>query len=102
VRNARLTEFEGTDFLRDGHAGVLKKVRPIFGHLLSRLRLLPEASDLREALPLFADAMGAINAVGDQIETEERETILGAIYDIGAILGLPSTSQFAEEWRGDW
>jgi hypothetical protein len=63
---------------------------------------LPEECEEKELSVLFHDALMAINEMADEIETEERETILGAIYAIGQIVGLDPSTQYAEAWRGDW
>jgi len=102
MKNPALDEFAQTDYLRDGHPELLDQVRPAFDQLIASLRVLPEQSGREERLAPFAEALAAINEWGDEIETEERETILGAIYDLGEIVGLDRDSEFAEAWRGDW
>lgn len=102
MRAVELDYFGKTNYLCDGSPDVLDNLRPIFDQLIDRLRLLPEGCGEAELLVPFAETLTAINKMGDEIETEERETILCAIYDIGQIVGLDPNSQFAETWRGDW
>lgn len=102
MNNSALDAFAQTDFLNEGDPSVLDQVRPAFASLLQRLRALPDGATQAERLAPFAEALASINAVENDIETVEREAILGAIYDIGGIVGLAPESEFAEQWRGDW
>ena len=51
-------------------------------------------------LQRFEGAVNAINEYETDIGTVERETILCAVYEIGAIVGLDPSTEFAEQWRG--
>lgn len=102
MKDTELDDYSRSDYLRDGHPEVLDKVRPAFHRLIGQLRLLSDENAEAQRLTPFAEALGVINEIGGEIETEERETILGAIYDIGRIVGLDVDSEFAETWRGDW
>jgi hypothetical protein len=102
MNNAALDAFEQTDYLADGYEEVLDAVRPAFVQLLQDLRALPDSADEQARLRAFSAAFDLINEHEDDIETDERETILGAIYAIGSLVGLPAATQYAEQWRGDW
>lgn len=102
MNNAALDAYEHTDYLSEGYPEVLDEARPAFKQLFQRLRALPDDAPMAERLKPFEEALRAINEVEEDIETVERETILGAIYEIGSLVGLDPESQFAEAWRGDW
>ena len=102
MKDRELTDYESTDYLVEGHPSVLEQVRPIVSELLEKLKALPDGSSEQQRLQAFEDALKKINAFENDIETVERETILGAIYHIGSIVGLDPDSQFADRWRGDW
>ena len=102
MNSAELTTFAASDYLVEGNRALLQQVKPAFATLLQRLHALPDSATQAERLAPFEQALVAINAFENDIETVERETILGAIYQIGSIVGLSPQSQFAEAWRGDW
>ena len=81
---------------------VLSDLRPVFRDLLDELQALDELAPRAQVLNAFHTAMLRVNDHADDIETIEREAILGVVYEIGVLAGLPADSQFAEEWRGDW
>jgi hypothetical protein len=81
---------------------LLKDLKPVFARLLQELIYLPDGANADSILTPFKVAVEAINAFASDIETVERECLLGLIYEIGALVGIPANEQFAEEWRGDW
>jgi len=81
---------------------VLRKLRPILSKLVAELVVLPEDSSLEQRLERFKICVCEINRFGDDIMTDEREEILGTIYEIARVVGLEGEGQFAERWRGDW
>jgi hypothetical protein len=89
---------------RLGHAqsAVLQDLRPIFRDLLIQIGAMPDTASREDVLLSFRAAILRMNAFANEIETVEREAILEIVYEVGEIAGLPSTSRFAEEWRGDW
>jgi hypothetical protein len=102
MKAVELSQFRKTDYLREGHPKILDQLRPAFEKLIDRLSLLNEESSEAERLIPFEELLKTINERGDEIETEERESILGAVYEIGSLVGLDPQTQFAEAWRGDW
>jgi len=97
-----LLEYVSGDFLNEGDPELLKKIRPAFENLATRLNEQgPDATEEQRLLE-FSKAFDYINQYEDEIETIERETVLEAIYYIGEIVGLRRETEFAEEWRGDW
>jgi hypothetical protein len=102
MKHAELKAFVSVPFLRDGHEDVLSAIRPAFDKLIADLIDLPDDADLEHRLALFQTCLEAVNQHEVDIETIERETILGTIYSIGDIVGLDEKTQYAERWRGDW
>jgi hypothetical protein len=91
-----------SNFLPEGDPALLAKVRPAFVRLIQRLMEQGPLASEAELLPAFAEAFDHINQFEDEIETFERETILEAMYDIGAAVGLDRSTEYCELWRGDW
>jgi hypothetical protein len=88
--------------LEHGQSAVLKDLRSIFRDLLIQIASTPDTASREDVLLAFRAAILRVNAFANDIETVERETILEIVYEVGEIAGLPTTSRFAEEWRGDW
>jgi hypothetical protein len=101
-RAAALEALSASDLLKEGNAVLLREIRPLLADLIAELRALPQDATRERKLQAFERALRRINRYEDQIETVERESILEAIYQIGAAVGLEAESQFAERWRGDW
>lgn len=89
------------DYL-EGEVDLLEKVRPVMEALVQDLAQLPPSSYGEGALPAFQRCIEHLNRYEDYIETVERESFLDVIYRLGELVGLSVSSQFAEEWRGDW
>jgi hypothetical protein len=102
MNDENLDAYKKTNYLKEGHQSILNQLKPIFENLIDSLKLLPEGSDIPARMFPFEVALTNINEFSDEIETEERETILSAIYELGEFVGLTTESEFAEEWRGDW
>jgi hypothetical protein len=108
TQDVGLMTYSRTDYLRAVHGPLRRKVQPHFTDLITDLAALPaggsedpEGSEA-QVLALFETCIGKVNANGDDIGTSDREALLEAIYDIGAIVGLDPQTRFAERWRGDW
>jgi hypothetical protein len=86
----------------EGDADLLSKIRPAFLMLADKLEQGGSQMPTEMKLLAFAEAFEIINKYEDEIETIEREAILETMYDIGELVGLDRTTEFAEEWRGDW
>jgi hypothetical protein len=97
-----LTAYSGTDYLRAVHGPLRRKVQPHFADLMAGLAALPAEGSESQVLQLFETCIERVNDRSDDIGTSDREALLEAIYDIGAIVGLDPDSRFAERWRGDW
>lgn len=102
MKNNELIAFRRTQFLVEGHHKLLDLIRPSFEKLISALIALPDSASESTLLTLFEKCFQAINKHENDIETVERETILDAIYTIGTIVGLDQSTEYAEQWRGDW
>jgi hypothetical protein len=102
MKDAELRAYEKTHYLNEGHAFLLQKIRPFFSKMIEELILLPEGSSADQIMKPFEKCLNKLNQYENEIETVERETLLGAIYEISAIVGLDPVSGFSEEWRGDW
>jgi hypothetical protein len=102
MKNDELVRYAKTDYLTEGHAAVLNKVKPIFSELITGLVSLPEGASVESRLDLFRKFIEEVNELENEIETVEREAILHSVYQIGSIVGLDPDTGFAEEWRGDW
>ena len=102
MKHEELKAYEQKDYLSEGHPSLLCEIRPFLSELIAHLISAPEESSKEEVLKHFEICLKNINQYENEIETVEREAILGAIYEIGAIVGLDPESQFAEQWRGDW
>ncbi len=83
-------------------SSVLADLRPIFRDLLDELQAMDASASRAQVLNAFRTAILRVNDHANDIETIEREAILGIVYEIGVLAGLPADGQFAEEWRGDW
>ncbi len=90
------------DRWRETRPTVARKVRPLLRQLGEELKVLPAKSSTDVKLKVFERCVRKINRHESKIETEEREAILGEIYELGASVGLDPTSEFAERWRGEW
>jgi hypothetical protein len=102
MKNTELQAFSKTRFLQDGHENLLKELRPAFDNLITEFCALPENAGEQQCLKAIEHCFVSINRHENEIETVERETILDAIYPIGAIVGLDESTDYAEQWRGDW
>lgn len=102
MKNIELLAFQKTQFLQDGHESLLTELRPAFNNLIKELSALPENAGENACLHAIEHCLVAINKHENEIETVERETILDAIYAIGSIVGLDQSTEYAEQWRGDW
>lgn len=102
MKNSELTTFETTGYLSEGDPIILKKIRPFFSDMIFKLISLPEDATEAQKLKIFEECIKRINRFENSIETVERETILSVLYEIGSIVGLDHSSNFAEHWRGDW
>jgi hypothetical protein len=94
-----------------GTGGGVKRIPSKEGAVLS-VRLRPDLHTLAQMrqnhLVQFFDIRSEdgrwvenVNRYGDDIQTVDREALLAAIHDIGALTGLDRESRFAERWRGD-
>ena len=81
---------------------LLQDLRPVFVDLVSTLATLDDSATREQILGAFEAAVLRVNEFEEEIETVEREAILGIVYELGEIVGLETESQFAEAWRGDW
>lgn len=102
TQDVDLMTYSSTDYLQAVHRPLRRKVQPHFTDLITDLATLPAEGSEAQVLALFGTCIEKVNAHGDDIGTSDREALLEAIYDIGAIVGLDPQSQFAERWRGDW
>lgn len=102
MKKQKLNELRETAYLKDGHKTLLDSIRPAFEDLFDSLVALPENATEDAKLELISRCFSQINQFEDDIETVERESILEAIYAIGAVVGLDSSTEFAEAFRGDW
>lgn len=102
MKYAELKAYENKNYLSECNHSLSRKIRPFFSDLIAHLISLPEKSSIEQRLNLFENCIRNINKYENDIETVEREEILGAIYEIGTIVNLDSESRFAEQWRGDW
>ena len=102
MRALELEAYAKTNYLGDAHPPVGRALQPHLSQLIAALISLPEGSPSDEVLRLFETCIEAINDDADDIQTVEREAVLAAIYEIGALVGLDPDSRFADRWRGDW
>jgi hypothetical protein len=102
MRNAALLEFSRQNYLSDGHAHVLTRARPFFDALISDLSALGDGATVAQRREPFRRCVEALNGMGDDIETVERECFCEALYALGDIVDLERKSQFVDDWRGDW
>lgn len=102
MKSLELARYKTSHYLRDGQAGVIRKIKPLFSKLITDLVALPENTDEEQCLNCFQACLEKVNVFQNEITTVERETILHTIYEIGTIVGLRVDSHFAEKWRGDW
>jgi hypothetical protein len=98
----QINDFRQTKYLKAGHGELLEGVRPAFERLFSDLIALPDSADRNEKLSVISKCFESINEFENDIETVERESILDAIYSVGSIIGLDATTEYAEQFRGDW
>lgn len=97
-----LSNYGDGNFLNEGDPLLLDKIRPEFLKLIAKLHQLGANPNQDQLLETFKETLEVINKYENDIETVEREAILETIYDIGEIVGLDRTTEFAEAWRGDW
>jgi hypothetical protein len=102
MRASALAAFAATDYLNEGHAPVIERARPYFAALVDELAALPDDAGEELRLDALRRCIEGLNGIGDDIETVERECFCAALYAIGEIVGIPESSEFVEEWRGDW
>jgi len=86
----------------EGDEGCLAKLMPILVVLVDELVEIPCSQYGRAVLPVFKKSMLRINEVGASIETVERDSLLGVLYNLGELVGISRESYYLEEWRGDW
>ena len=102
MRSQELERFAQSDYLNDGHPHVLNNARPYFEALIKDLAALPEGSATEDRLAAFRRCVEALNGMGEDIETLERECFCSVLYALGDIVQLNRGSAFVENWRGDW
>ncbi|WP_426788380.1 hypothetical protein [Xanthomonas campestris] len=102
MKRVELLNYPLSDALSQGSPSVLDKIRPLLERLIRELASLPDNVAKEVVVTHFKGIIVQINTYESEIETEEREVILGVIYDLGEMVGLSADTAFAEEWRGDW
>jgi hypothetical protein len=102
TKAADLSTYGSTDYLRAVHPPLRRKLQPHVDELIAQLDGLPAGSPDAEVLRLLETCMESVNDHADEIQTVDREALLAAFYDIGALVGLDPESRFLERWRGDW
>ncbi|MEB1548920.1 hypothetical protein VDQ94_08410 [Xanthomonas campestris pv. campestris] len=102
MKGVELLNYPLSDALSQGSPSVLDKIRPLLERLIRELASLPDYVAKEVVVTHFKGIIVQINIYESEIETEEREVILGVIYDLGEMVGLYADTAFAEEWRGDW
>jgi hypothetical protein len=102
MKNKELQDFQIHHLNLEGEKKLIAKIKRLLEALISELQQLPENTNQSTLLENFKKCILNINYFEDEIETVERESIFENIYAIGKIVGLDPTSEYAEEWRGDW
>ena len=82
-------------FLAEGNPELLECIRPAFVILVTKLKALERDGNVEQRRAAFAEAFACMNQYEDEIETIERETILGTMYEIGELVGFERESEFA-------
>ncbi len=102
MKKIELEDYQAHGINLDGEESLVENLTPILKDLVQTLLDLPEKAPEPTVLECFKKCIFNINNFEDEIETVERESVLEHIYAIGEIVGLDPTSEYAEEWRGDW
>ncbi len=102
MKNKELQNFKTYHLNLGSEEKFAAKVKILYDRLIDNLMLLPEKETQLVILENFKQCILNINNFEDEIGTAERESVLEHIYAIGEIVGLDPTSEYAEEWRGDW
>lgn len=102
MKNKELQDFQKHHLNLEGEKKLITKITRLLEALISELQQLPEKTNQSTILEHFKKCILNINYFENEIETIERESIFEHIYTLGKIVGLDPTSEYADEWRGDW
>jgi len=90
-QTSELRKYAATDYLDGGLDEPTAQARPIFKKLLRKLMRLEPDDPIESKLPLLEECVLELNKIYS-IETVERDIFMGAVEDIGVIVGLDQPS----------